>query len=136
MKRILVTVLSLFALLLTGCSRDADVEAFISKLDTHTAEIVSRVEKANDRKAGVDAAQKYFDDNKGEIQAAYSSLKELRGFQVKEETVKKLTDSVVSNGTKVAGLKIKLMSETMSDDELDKKLDKLTADYAAVFEGS
>lgn len=136
MKRIVVTVLTLFALLLSGCSRDTDVEAFISKLDTHTTEIVSRVEGAKDRKAGVESAQRYFDENKGELQTSYSTIKGLRGYQVKQETVQKLSDSVISNGSKVAGLKIKLMSETMSDTELDKKLEKLTADYAAVFEGS
>lgn len=135
MKRMFMLWLLVLSTLLGGCSRDDDVNTFMGKLDGFTSEIVTRVETAKDRKAGVDAAQSYFDQNKAEIQTAYADIKNVRGFQVKEETMKKLADRMLTNGTKVAGLKLKLMGETMKDDELDKKLDKLEKSYEGLFSG-
>lgn len=133
MKRFLMALVLALSTLLTGCSRDDDVLSFMGKLDGFTSEIVKRVDGNSDKRAGVDAAQAYLDQNKAEIETAYASIKNVRGFQVKQETMQKLESSLVSNTTKVAGLKIKLMSETMSDDELDKKLGKLTKSYEALF---
>jgi len=135
MKRLFMLWVLVLSTLLTGCSRDDDINAFMGKLDGFTAEIVKRVETSKDKRAGVDAAQSYFDQNKGEIQASYADIKNVRGFQVKEETMKKLTDSLLTNGTKVAGLKLKLMSQAMQDDELDKKLSKLEKSYDGLFSG-
>lgn len=133
MKRMFMLLVLAFATVLSGCSRDDDVHAFIGKLDGFTSEIVKRVESGKDRKAGVEAAQAYFDQNKGPIVDAYTDIKNVRGFQVKDETMKQLADSLVANGTKVNGLKIKYMSETMADDTLDKKLDALEKSYDGLF---
>jgi hypothetical protein len=87
---------------------------------------------AKDKRAGVDAAQAYLDQNKADLAASYNDIKNIRGFQVKDETMKKLADSVLASGTKVGGLKIKYMSESMADKELDQKLDILSARFATV----
>jgi len=135
MKRWFMAWCLLLLGLLTGCSKDEEILAFTQKLDSFTSEVVSRVEKAQDPKQGVDAAQQYLDSNQGELKSAYGELSGVRGYQVKEETMERLTNSVSENTGKVMGLKLKYVTESVSDKEFDKKLDKLSDSYSAIFDG-
>ena len=118
--------------LLFGCSKDAEVTAFATELDTTSAEIVKKVEGGKDPSAGVDDAQKYLDGKKADLKSKYKELENVRGFQVKEETMKKLTDAVTNSIMKVSGLQIKYMEKTMSDKAFKAKLEKLVKDYESI----
>lgn len=132
MKRVLVILCVVSAALLIGCSEDGKVNTFISKLDNLTNQMMQKVQKSSDPKTGIAAAQAYLDKNKADIVESYRQIEGLRGYQVKKETMKHLTDSVTQDTTKVMGLKLKYAAQSVSDPDLSKELDKLTGDYAAM----
>ena len=132
MKRIIVGLLVLTSFMFAACSKDAEVGSFISDSDKLANDIVQKV-KATPTAAGIDEAQKTLDGKKADIKAKYESLKNVRGFQVKSETMKQLTDSVTKNITAVNSLKIDLMTATMNDKALSDKLDKLIDEYNALY---
>ena len=129
MKRLATLVFLALGLFLGGCNKDDRVENFVQKLDAVTAEVVKRAEAGSDRKAALASAQQYLDQNSAEVAGAYKEIEGLRGFEVSEEAMKKLTDSVTDNSTKVMTLRIKFAGERVSDPAFGKSLEKLTDDY-------
>ncbi len=113
-----VFVLGTLALSLVGCSKNAEVEEFIKFNDELAAEVSKKGEKD-----GPDAAQKAFDEKKGDLKVKYDAIKDAAGFQVSEDNIKKLGDSVTSSTMKVCGGQITL-DQAMSD-----KFKKLCDDY-------
>lgn len=118
---------------LAGCKKDAQIKAVVAELDAFTTELVKRVETAADPAAGVDDAQKYFDSKKAEMTAKIATLKRIHGYQVSEETTKKMTASLLEDAKKVAGLQIKYISVSLNDPVFKRKIEKLTRDYQALF---
>lgn len=115
----------------TGCNKDDDVNARLDTLETTTQALVDKVKNAKDPSAGVADAQKYLDEHQDELVAAIDDLESVRGFQVGEETKKRMAEVLLSNMSKVESLKLDLMQATLSNEELDTKLEKLCDDYAA-----
>ncbi|MFO0612950.1 MAG: hypothetical protein U0414_10200 [Polyangiaceae bacterium] len=76
------------AVAVTGCSKEADCEAFMSENTAFAAAVVSANEKD-----GVDGARKTFDALKGELRKRWDLIKDARGFQVKEETRKRVKEN-------------------------------------------
>ena len=132
MKRMLFVLCVLSAALLVACGEDAKVNDFISKLDNITTQMVQRINKGATPKAGIAAAQAYLDKNKADVEKSFHSIEKLRGYQVKKETMKHLTDVVSKDTTKIMGLKAKYALQSMNDPALSKELDKLTTDYASM----
>jgi hypothetical protein len=132
MKRVLIALCILSAALLVACGEDAKVNDFISKLDNLTTQVVQRVDKGPTPKAGIAAGLDYLDKNKADVEKSYHSIEKLRGYQVKKETMKKLTDSVTKDTSKIMGLKIKYAMQSVSDPGLSQKLNKLTTDYTSM----
>lgn len=118
--------------LLAGCKKDAQVDSVLTELDTFTKEMVAKIDSAPNPSAGVDAAQKFLDSRKADLQAKLGTLKGLRGYQVSDETKKKMMESMTQNVMSVGKLKIKYMSSAMRDPALNAKLDKLNTDYQAL----
>ena len=134
MRTKLLALLVTFACLLSiGCKKDADVKTVLTEFDKFTDELVKRVESASDPAAGVDDAQKYFDSKKTEMTAKMDSLKEIRGYQVGDETKKMMESSLVDDAKKIANLQVKYMGTSMRDATFKAKLDKLTRDYQSLF---
>ncbi len=119
-------------LLLAGCKKDAQVESVLADFDAFTKEMVGKIDTAANPSAGADAAQAYMDSKKADMQAKLGTLKGLRGFQVSEETKKKMMEKGGENAMTVAKLKIKYISAAMRDPALSAKFDKLNADYMAL----
>ena len=117
------------AALSLACKRDADVGAVVDELNSFTQEIVKRVEGAADPSAGVDDAQTYFDSRKSEMEGKLKSIKDVRGFQVSQETQKKMTEQLTEDVMSVSKLQIKYMSQSMRDPAFRTKLTKLITDY-------
>ena len=118
--------------LLAGCKKDAQVESVLAEFDTFTKEMLAKIDTAPNPSAGADAAQAYMDSKKADMQAKLGTLKGLRGFQVSEETQKKMMERMTENAMSVAKLKIKYMNFAMRDPALSAKFDKLNADYMAL----
>ena len=114
---------------LAGCKKDAQIESVLADLHTFSQEIVKRVESAPDPSAGVDDAQKYFDSRKAEISEKLQSIKGVRGFQVSQETQKKMTEQLTEDVMSVSKLQIKYISQSMRDPAFKTKLTKLINDY-------
>ena len=66
MKRITLLVIAAFALGLTACSKDAEVNAFLTELDAVTQEISTKINASPDAD-GINAAQKAFDAKKASL---------------------------------------------------------------------
>ena len=114
---------------LAGCKKDAQVESALAEFHAFTEEIVKRVEGGANPSAGVDDAQKYFDSRKAEILAKLESLKGVRGFQVSEQTKKKMTEQLADGYMSVTKLQLRYMMDSVRDPALKAKLDKLVQDY-------
>ena len=132
-KRFTTLSLVLACLLITGCKKDTQINSVIAELDTFTTDLVKKVESAPNPAAGVDDAQKFLDSKKTDLAAKIASLKDIRGYQVSEDTKKKMTDSVTNDVKRVAGLQIKYIATSMRDAAFKTKLEKLTRDYQGLF---
>jgi hypothetical protein len=128
-RSVAVTLVAVLAAGLAACSRDEEVKSAMAELDTFSSSIVKKVKGAPNPKAGVDAAQQYLDANKGPLQQKLAGIKDLRGFQVTEETRKKLEASFMNNAMSVAGLQLEYVSQAAMDNDFNTKLEKLVTDY-------
>ena len=128
MKKIIVFSLLVFCLGMTGCSKDAEIEAFIKEMDGVTKDIVSKID-GNPTAAGVDDAQKAFDARKAELKTKWDAIKDAVGMQVSEGTKKKLEDSMKANMTALTSASMKVAM----DPGAGPKLQKLIADYTGTF---
>lgn len=131
-KKIAIAVLAFVCLSMAGCSKDADVTAFITEFDTVTNEIVKKVD-ASPTSAGVDDAQKYFDSKKGDLQVKWDAIKTAAQARVSKEVMENLNKSVTKNTSAIGGLATKHMSSMTKDPQMATKLSKLAQDYASVF---
>jgi hypothetical protein len=113
----------------TACKKDGDVQASLDLLDKHGKEITAKVTTATDKKAGVADAQKYLDSNKDDLNKRMKEMSELRGFQVSEDMQSKMAQSLVDAAFMCGKIQVDLMSETMSDKDLDASLEKLCKDW-------
>lgn len=127
-------ILLAICLLLTGCKRDAEINAALVEVDSFTAELVERIKAAPNPTAGVDEAQQYLDSRKREIKAKATYLARVRGVQVSDMTEKKLIETVRRDQTTVSTLQSRFMNISMSDAVFKTKLDKLVNDYLELFQ--
>lgn len=134
MKKAALCLVFVMSLMFAGCgSKDAEINTFITDSDKLAVEIVQKV-KEDPTSKGVDEAQKLLDGKKADLRKQYDVLKTARGYQVKEETMKKFTDSVFKNAEAVNGLKLDFIEKTMSDKTFSEKIDKLVKEFNAIYE--
>jgi hypothetical protein len=130
MKKITVFLLAVFCLGMIGCSKDAEVEAFITEFDAVSKEMVTKLE-ANPGSQGIDDAQKVFDGKKDSLKTKFGAFKEARGVQVSEATQKKLTDRITNNGKALTDVMTKNAMKFQPGDI--PKFQKLIKDYTDTF---
>ena len=128
----LVIVFLCALLSVTGCKKDEFVNETLDQVGVLATEMTEAVEKADDKKEGVAAARKVFDDKKGDLGDKLAELKTLRGFQVSEETQKKMATDLMKHVAAVEKLRITLMSQTRKDSELDAELKSLLGDFRSL----
>lgn len=133
MKRITLFFVVLFCLGLTGCSKDAEINAFITEFDAATKEIVAKIE-ANPTSAGIDDAQKAFDGKKAGLKAKFDGLKGARGFQVSADTKKKLEESMTNNGKALLEVSMKNAMKLAMDKDASTKFKNLLTDFQSTFD--
>jgi F0F1-type ATP synthase assembly protein I len=130
-----LAVVSTACVLMLGavaCSKDAEVLGFVVDFDSFSNEIVKRVKEANDPSAGVDDAQAYLDSKKAEIKTKLAGIKQVRSFQLSEDTRKKIEASFKKNAEAVAGLMVTHMMRMATDHGFQAKLEKLVKSYQEV----
>jgi hypothetical protein len=132
MKKLILFTLLACCVAFAGCSKDAEVEAFITEFDATTNEMVEKI-NANPSSEGIDAAQKVFEDKKPSLKAKFDSFKNARQAQVSEEVQKKLTESAMNNGKALGDAVMKNSAKFAGDAEAMEKFQKLMKDYAETF---
>lgn len=133
MKKVSLFLIAVFALGLTGCSKDAEINAFIAEFEGVTKEIVSKID-ASPNEAGVDAAQKAFDAKKASLKDKWNAIKDAVGFQVSADVKKKLEDSVKANTQSLVDMSVKHGMALATDDGAMPKFEKLMKDYQSTFD--
>jgi hypothetical protein len=128
-KKLLALLVAVVALSAVACKKDNQINSVIKDLDVFTNELVAKVEKSSNAPSGVDDAQKFLDSKKAELKSKLDSIKNVRGYQVSEETKKTMTDSLTKNVTSVAQLQIKYVQLSIRDAAFKAKLEKLVNDY-------
>ncbi|HWS86225.1 MAG TPA: hypothetical protein VN282_04650 [Pyrinomonadaceae bacterium] len=108
-----------------GSAEGAD--AALKSLNTFTDELLAKVEKAGEAKAGVAEAQALLDARKGDLAGLVGALK--RDPQSKA----RLLEAEVDNTDRVHRLQLKYADEAARDAELKAGLERLIADYDALF---
>jgi hypothetical protein len=131
-RSLVLALVTTLAAGLVACSKDEEVKSALAALDSFTGDLVTRVKKAPNPSAGVDAAQKYLDTNRADLQAKLAGIKTLRGFQVSEEMRKKLEAGFMSNATAVASLQLDYVGQAALDKDFSARLEKLVNDYKNV----
>lgn len=114
-----------------GCSKDQEVNATLAEIDAFTAELVKRAD-TGDPSAGVNEAQRYFDEHKASLKPRLAALMKVRGFEITEETKKKITECAARNASAVMSLRIKHTAHIMQDPTLGTRLEKLSQDFNAL----
>lgn len=131
MKKVAVLFLVAFSLVLTGCNKDAEVEAFISENNSVIKEIVAKIE-ANPSKAGVEDAQKVLETRKAGLKGKWDAIKEARGMQVSEAVTKKLNDSMTADMKLLTDVQQKHAMKLAQDGDAMDKFVKLVKDYSEI----
>ena len=132
MKTFAMLVVVAFCLGLTACSKDADINAFITEFDSTTKELISKID-ANPTAAGIDDAQKAFDGKKASLKAKWDAIKDAVGFQVSADTKKKLEDTVKKNMDDLQKVATKHEETIASDPQVTQKFTKLITDFTSMF---
>ena len=132
MKNISLFLVVLFCIGLTGCSKDAEINAFITDFDAATKEIVAKID-ANPTAAGMDEAQKAFDGKKASLKAKFDGIKGAMGFQVSAYTKKKLEESMANSGKALLDVSMKNAMKLATDKEATAKFKTLLNDFQSTF---
>lgn len=132
MKKVTLLLVAVFCLGLAGCSKDAEINAFITEFDSTTKDLISKID-ADPSSAGIDAAQKSFDGKKAGLKTKWDAIKDAVSFQVSADTKKKLEDTVKNNMKNLMDVSMKHATTIASDDEAEKKFTKLLNDYQSMF---
>lgn len=111
-----------------GGAESAD--AFVKALNTFTDEMLGKVEKTEDTKAGVAQAQALLDARKVELAGRLAAAR--RGAQ-ESGSKGSLLEAEVDNTGRVHRLQLKYADAAASDAELKAGLERLINDYDALF---
>ncbi|HEU4387550.1 MAG TPA: hypothetical protein VFV34_07120 [Blastocatellia bacterium] len=135
LRRILTCLFAGLFVSFAGCKKDAEIGSVLKELDSFTAELVQKIDSTQGAVEGIDAAQLFLDSKKGDLKKRLEVIKGARGFQVTEETKKKMTESFTRNITAVASLQLKYVSRSARDPRYKSKMDKLVGDYRDMLTG-
>jgi hypothetical protein len=132
MKKITVFLLAVFCLGMIGCSKDAEIEAFITENEAVLKDITAKID-ANPTAAGVDEAQKSFDAKKASLKAKWDGIKGAVGMQVSDATKKKLEDSMNASGKALIDVSTKHSMKLATDPGAVQKFTALMKEYGELF---
>jgi outer membrane murein-binding lipoprotein Lpp len=128
MKKITIFIALVMTLLIAGCSKDGEINAFISEFDGITNDMAAKIDDGD-----IDGAKAAFDAKKDSFKTKLEGIKTARGFQVSEETTKKLTESVTKNMSTLQGSMMKNVGKLATDKPKMDKLMALVKEYGDVF---
>ena len=127
MKKIALFLLMISCLTLIGCSKDAEINAFLTEWEAVTNEMSQKLETGN-----IDEARKAFDAKKESLKSKWNDIKGARGFQVSQDTKTKMEESMKKNMSTLtsAVMKGSMKATDKSDGE---KMKALMTEYTDIF---
>jgi hypothetical protein len=128
MKKPFLITLIACCLFLAGCSKDAEINSFITDFDSVTNEVVQKV-NANPSAAGVDEAQKAFDAKKAGLKAKWDAIKTVTATQMSSDSQVKLKKSSENNMQAL----MEISSKKALDKDAGAKMDALIKDFQNTF---
>ena len=126
MKKFMVLTVLTVCITFAGCSKDGEIDSFITEFETVTQKMTKDLQAGD-----VDAAQKTFDSNKASLKASWDSIKGARGFQVSEESQKKLMESVTKN---IAALSTASVKTSIGNPDKAAKTQSLLIEFKDIFQ--
>jgi hypothetical protein len=132
MKKLTLFLLIACCFCLAGCSKDAEINAFITEFDSTTTEMIQKID-SNPSAAGIDEAQKAFDGKKASLKAKWDAIKDAVGFQVSADVKKKLEDTVTKNMSALTQVSTKHMMKLAMDKDATTKFTALLKEYQGIF---
>jgi hypothetical protein len=129
------TLLVAIVLAFGACKKDDFANETIGELSALADQIVKEVDGAEDKRAGVAAAQQLLDARKDELSSKMKEIRELRRFQVSEDVVANINAVRDEAATKVKKLELSLIAHVYRDAELDEALHKLITDFDELVDG-
>ncbi len=121
-----------FCVVLIGCSKDAQINAFIAELDSTGKEMVAKID-ADPSAAGIGQAQALFESKKPSLKSKWEPIKGIYDFQVSFEIKQKLQESVRSNRDTLNAAYDKGVAKTGPDLDARTKFDELMTSYEEFF---
>ena len=100
---------------------------FVPQLNSFTEQLLAKVERAADRKAGVAEAQALLDSRREDLATLIGALKR------EPQARARLLEAEVDNTDRVHRLQIKYADEAARDAELKARLERFIGDYDALF---
>ena len=131
MKKIALFLLVVFCLGLTACSKDAEVNAFITENNAVIKDMVAKID-ADPSEKGIDEAQKSFDAKKAGLKEKWDAIKDARGAQVSADVTKKLNDSMMSDMKMLTDVQQKHAMKLARDGNSASKFSKLIQSYSDI----
>ena len=128
MKKLSILLIAVFALGLAGCSKDAEINSFLTEWETVTNDMVAKIEAGD-----VDGAKTAFDGKKDSLKTSWDSVKTARGFQVSEDTKKKMEEGAKKNMSNLMGAVMKGTMKMGGDKAKSDKLQALMKEYGEIF---
>lgn len=110
MKKLTVFLVMIFCLSLSGCSKDAEVNAFLTEFQSLTTEMATKLDSG-----GADEARKVFDAKKDGLKTKWEAIKNAREMQVSEETKKKMQTDMTDGMKKFTDAASKAIMKNPAD---------------------
>lgn len=129
MKKLIVFTVLVCCVALAGCSKDGEIDSFIAEFERVTQEMTAKIETGD-----IDGAKKSFEDNRASLKSSWDDIKGARGFQVTEESKKKLMESVTKNMSELSKATFRGASKLGGDREKAEELKTLLNDYKNIFQ--
>jgi hypothetical protein len=117
---------------LIGCSKDAEINSFLTEWDAVTNEIVQKID-ANPSSTGVGDTQKTWNEKKADLKVKWDKIKDARGFQVSKDTQKKMEESAQKNVSALTAVMSKNLVKMARDKNAADKFRNLMEDYDNTF---
>lgn len=128
MKKITLFLVLALSLSMLGCSKDGEINAFITEFDSITNEMVKKINEGD-----IDGARTAFDAKKANLKSQWDSIKTAKGFQVSADTKKKAEESMIKNASALSSAMIANSMKLATDKAKMEKLKALVTEYGEIF---
>lgn len=128
MKKITLFLVLAFCLTMVGCSKDGEIDAFLTEWDSVTNDMVQKINAGD-----IDGAKTAFDGKKESLKSKWAGVKDARGFQVSADSKKKMEESMKKNMSSLTGAMTSNMIKFATDKAKSDKLRALITEYGEIF---